>query len=54
MAVRDIDRRVLRIHVVEEVGRITCVLGLSQPFGQTHSSERARLGCCTDFLQWIW
>ena len=29
-------------------------LGLSQPYGQTHSSERARLGCCTDFLQLSW
>ena len=28
-------------------------LGLS-PFGQTHSSERARLDCCADFLQRMW
>ena len=29
-------------------------LGLSQPFGKTHSSERARLGLCADFLQRMW
>ena len=36
----------------------TCIcdlcLEVSQPFGGTHSSERARWGCCTNFLQWMW
>ena len=53
VAVRDVDRRVLRIYVAEEVGElglITCGLGLSRPFGQTHSSERARFGSCADLL----
>ena len=30
------------------------LFGLSQPFGWTHFNERARLACCTDFLQWMW
>ena len=44
VAVRDIDRRVLRIHVAEEVGDLRAhnlCLGLRQ---QTHSCERARFG----------
>ena len=37
-----------------DVKAVDICSGLSQPFGQPHSSERARLGCCTDFLQRMW
>ena len=45
VAVGDVDRRVLRIRVdgeVDKLGLATC--------GQTHSSERTRLGCHTNFF----
>ena len=51
VAVRNVDRRAKE---VGELGLMTLCLGLSQPFGQTHSSGRARLGCRTNFLQWLW
>ena len=50
VAVGDVDRRVLRIRVAGEVGELGARLGLSRPFGQTHSSERARLCCYTQRL----
>ena len=53
VTVRDVDRRVLRVHVAEEVGElalITCVCGW---VGQAQSSERVRLGFGTNFLPWL-
>ena len=45
VTVREIDRRVLLVHVAVEVGRITCVWGSDWPTSQTsHSSERRHKG----------
>ena len=55
VAVGENHRRVLRIHVAEEVGNVffhNLCFGLSQPSAQTHSSERAHSDYDADFFQW--